>query len=160
VLWEQDGSAHELPSLGGTVNTSLIAVGNRAIAINSQGQIVGGSTLPGNTTAHAVLWPNKTSILDLGTLPGDSVSGALSINDQGDVVGVSNDASGNPRAFLWQNGVMYDLNDPAVIPAGSPLFLLFAAGINSRGEISGFGLTSSFEVHAFLATPTHGTAAK
>jgi probable HAF family extracellular repeat protein len=157
VLWEKDGSVHELPSLGGTVNTTLFAVGNRAISINNQGQMVGGSTLPGNTTAHAVLWPNKTSILDLGTLPGDFVSGALEINDRGDVVGVSQDPSGNPRAFLWQNGAMHDLND--LIPPNSPLYLLFAAGIDSRGEIAGFGLTSAFEVHAFLATPSNGAAA-
>jgi hypothetical protein len=29
------------------------------------------------------------------------------------------------------------------------LFLLFATGINSRGEIVGFGLTSTFDAHAF-----------
>jgi probable HAF family extracellular repeat protein len=159
VLWEKDGSAHELPSLGGTVNTSLIAVGNRAIAINNRGQMVGGSALPDNTTAHAVLWPNRTSILDLGTLPGDSNSAALSINNQGDVVGVSNDPSGNPRAFLWQDGVMHDLNE--LVPTDSPIYLLFAAGIDSRGEIAGWGVVKSTgEVHAFLATPADGMAAK
>jgi len=159
VLWEKDGSAHELPSLGGTVNTSLVAVGNRALAINNRGQMVGGSSLPDNTTAHAVLWLDKTSILDLGTLPGDSNSAALSINKQGDVVGVSNDPSGNPRAFLWQDGVMHDLNE--LVPADSPMYLLFAAGIDSRGGIAGWGVVKSTgEVHAFLATPAHGTAAK
>ena len=29
------------------------------------------------------------------------------------------------------------------------MFLLFATGINSRGEIVGFGLTSTFDAHAF-----------
>jgi hypothetical protein len=46
--------------------------------------------------------------------------------------------SGNLRALLWQNGVMTDLN--ALIPANSGLYLQFASeGINSRGEIAGFG---------------------
>jgi hypothetical protein len=36
------------------------------------------------------------------------------------------------RAFLWQNGVMTDLN--ILIPADSLLYLLFAHGINSRRE--------------------------
>jgi probable HAF family extracellular repeat protein len=154
VLWEKDGSVHDLGSLGGTVNTALIAVGNRAIYINNRGEVVGGSTLPGNTTAHAFLWTRQTGMRDLGTLPGDFNSGALAINDKGDVVGVSNDTSGGARAFLWQNGVMTDLN--TLIPPNSPLYLLLAAGIDSRGEIAGFGLTSAFEVHAFLATPIHG----
>ena len=55
------------------------------------------------------------------------------------------------RAFLWQNGVMTDLN--TLIPTDSPFYLLFAHGINSRGEIVGFGVTSAGDVHAFLATP-------
>ncbi len=56
--------------------------------------------------------------------------------------------------FLWQNGVMTDLN--TLIPAGSPLFLLVAVDINSRGEFVGFAFqTSTLEVHAYLATPSN-----
>jgi probable HAF family extracellular repeat protein len=81
-------------------------------------------------------------------------SGGQSINDSGAVVGLSIDASGNPRAFLRQNGVMTDLN--TLVPDDSPLFLLDALNINSRGEIVGFGVTSTGDVHAFLATPNNG----
>jgi probable HAF family extracellular repeat protein len=89
---------------------------------------------------------------DLGTLPGDAASVGLGINVSGEVVGLSLDASGNPRAFLRQNGVMTDLE--TLIPADSPFLALFVADIiNSSGEIAGFGLTNSFEVHGFLATP-------
>ena len=96
---------------------------------------------------------------DLGTLPGDVVSSTSGINSKGQVVGASFDTGGNPRAFLWQSGVMTDLN--TLIPADSPLFLLAAKGtINSRGQIAGFGLEKSTgEVHAFLATPTNGEVA-
>jgi probable HAF family extracellular repeat protein len=151
VLWEKDGSVHDLGNLGGSVNTALPGVGNRALGINNQGQVVGGSTLPGNVTAHAFLWTREKGMQDLGTLPGDFNSGALSINNKGEVVGVSNDQSGGARAFLWRNGVMTDLN--TLVPPNSPLNLLFAAGINDVGEIVGFALTSTFDVHAFLATP-------
>jgi probable HAF family extracellular repeat protein len=70
------------------------------------------------------------------------------------VVGFSDlpgDTTGH--AFLWQNGVMTDLN--TLIPADSPLFLIEAAGtINSRGQIAGYALqTTTSEFHAFLATP-------
>ena len=50
---------------------------------------------------------------------------------------------------------MSDLND--LIPANSPLYLLYALGINDAGEIVGFALeTSTGDVHAYLATPRHG----
>ena len=64
-------------------------------------------------------------------------------------------AAGNGRAFLWQNGVMTDLN--TLIPAGSPLFLIEATGtINSRGQIAGIALQiSTGQIHAFLATPSN-----
>ncbi len=91
---------------------------------------------------------------DLGTLPGDILSVANSINDRGEVVGESDDPNGNARAYLRQNGVMMDLN--ALIPAGSPLFLLCGLSINSSGQIAGFGMTSGGDLHGFLATPTSG----
>jgi len=64
---------------------------------------------------------------------------------------------GNCRAFLWQDNVMSDLN--ALIPANSPLYLMFACAINDLGEIAGQAFeTSTGEVHAFLATPIPGKA--
>jgi len=109
------------------------------------------SDLGGDTTNHAFLWQNGV-MTDLGTLPGDFYSFAGGINDKGQVVGASCDVNGNCRAFLWQNGTMTDLN--TLIPANSPLILLTAPNINSRGEIVGQAYQGSTgEVHAFLATP-------
>ncbi|MGC2450571.1 MAG: hypothetical protein WA477_23170, partial [Candidatus Sulfotelmatobacter sp.] len=79
-----------------------------------------------------------------------------SINDAGSVVGLSLDANFNPRAFLWENGVMTDLN--TLIVGDSPLYLMSGCSINSRGEITGLGLTSTGEIHTYLATPTQGVA--
>jgi probable HAF family extracellular repeat protein len=167
VLWEKDGSVHDLGGLGGTVNTALLAIGNVAFGINNRGQVVGVSALSGSTTTHAVLWiRDGGKPRDLGTLSGDVNSAGLGINDRGEVVGGSIDggvASGNPRAFLWRNGVMTDLN--TLVPASTPLYLLTAFTINNAGEIAGFGATSSGDIHAFLATPcdrdhVHGEGCK
>jgi probable HAF family extracellular repeat protein len=93
---------------------------------------------------------------DLGTLSGDLASNGISINESGSVVGVSLDANFNPRAFLWEKRVMTDLN--TLVAGDSPLYLLTGCSINSRGEITGLGLTSTGEIHTYLATPTHGVA--
>jgi probable HAF family extracellular repeat protein len=145
LLWE-DGTATDLGNLGGTMN-------NVPLDINDEGQVVGLSNLPGDTTNHAFLWTEDDGMQDLGTLPGDFSSVADGINSKGQVVGGSFDTKGNGRAFLWQDGVMTDLN--TLIPASSPLFLIEASGtINSRGQIAGVALQiSTSQVHAFLATP-------
>jgi probable HAF family extracellular repeat protein len=153
VLWDFDGTPLDLGNLGGSVDVSLPAVGNRGLYISNRGEVVGGSALAGNKTAHAFLWTRDAGMKDLGMLNGDSNSGALAINDRGEVVGVSNDDKGNFRAFLWRNGLMTDLNTLA--PSDSPLYLLFALGINNRGEIVGYGATKSGDVHAFLAMPSN-----
>jgi len=92
---------------------------------------------------------------DLGVLPGDFVGAGLGLNNNGEVVGPSFAAPGPtsaiPRAFLWANGKMHDLN--ALVPPDSPLYLLFADGINDSGEIVGFGADNNGDIHAFLATP-------
>ena len=93
---------------------------------------------------------------DLGTLSGDVASVSISINEAGSEVGASLDAKFNPRAFLWEDGVMTDLN--TLIAGDSPLYLLTGCSINSRGEITGLGLTSTGEIHTYLATPTGGVA--
>jgi probable HAF family extracellular repeat protein len=160
VIWEKNGSVHNLGNLGGTVNTSMLGVGTVAFAINNQGQVTGVSALPGNETFHPFLWTRDTRMRDLGVLSGDLVGAGLGINNEGDVVGASisapGPASGNPRAFLWRNGVMNDLNQ--LVPAGSPLYLLTAFAINDVGQVAGFGVTSTGEIHAFLATPCDADA--
>jgi probable HAF family extracellular repeat protein len=152
LLWKK-GQATDLGNLGGQTGE---AGGNIAYDINNQGQVVGNSDLQGDTTFHAFLWTKKTGMQDLGTLSGDVASVSIAINDTGSVVGASLDANFDPRAFLWEKGVMTDLN--TLIAGDSPLYLLTGCSINSRGEITGLGLTSTGETHTYLATPTHGGA--
>lgn len=133
VLW-QNGTVVDIGNLGG-------AGWNTPYAINDRGQVVGFSDLPGDVVdgvlsfnAHAFLWTKGDGIQDLGTLPGDSISEAVDINDRGQVVGLSCGAT-TCRAFVWQNGVMMDMN--ALIPQNSSLYLTAASAIDSRGIITG-----------------------
>ena len=67
---------------------------------------------------------------DLGKLSGDVASVSISINDAGSIVGASLDKKFNPRAFLWEKGVMTDLNTR--IAGHSPVYLMTGCSINSR----------------------------
>jgi probable HAF family extracellular repeat protein len=144
VVW-RNGSVFNLGGLGGVMN-------NAAFAINNSGQIVGISDPPDDATTYAVLWQNG-AITNLGVLPGDVTSVAYDINAQGQVVGDSCDAAFNCRAFLWDHGVMMDLN--SLIPPTSPLYLTGVGGINDEGEIAGTAALKSNpnEAPAFLAIP-------
>jgi probable HAF family extracellular repeat protein len=155
VLWEND-TVTDLGNLGGTCITPCISptlgpLGNVALYVNNQGQVFGTSVLAGEQTQHAFMWTRETGMQDLGTVKGDYASVALGANDRGEVVGLSFDKTGVPRAFLRRNGVMLDLN--TLLPANSPIHALAAGLINSRGEIAGFGVTSGGEMHGYLATP-------
>jgi probable HAF family extracellular repeat protein len=143
VRW-QDGIPTDLGNLGGSLATGF--------GVNNRGQVAGVSALPGNTSFHAFLWGEKDGIQDLGTLSGDTNSFSGNINDEGQVPIQSCDNVNNCRAAIWQDGVMTDLNK--LIPKGSPLFLLLANWINSRGEIVGaaFDQTTGATV-PFLAVP-------
>jgi probable HAF family extracellular repeat protein len=149
VLW-RNGSVFDLGGLGGTMN-------NYAIVINNAGWIAGNSDLAGDNkpgaipATRAVLWRNG-AITNLGTLPGDYLSLAQDMNGKGQVVGVSCDVNFNCRPFLWDHGMMKDLN--SLFTLGSPQ-LTFAAGINDDGDIAGTAYDPvTGESPAFLAIPS------
>jgi probable HAF family extracellular repeat protein len=152
VLW-QNGQAIDLGNIGGHG-------WNTPTFINNQGQIVGFANQNGDLVNgqlalnfHAFLWTQDRGMRDLGTLPGDAISEALGINEAGQIVGVSFGAGfSHPRAFLWQDGAMMDLN--SLIPTGSSLTLQVAGDINDRGEITGTAFDSTTKtIPAFLAIP-------
>lgn len=118
----------DLGTLGGTSLDSSVADG-----INSQGDVVGWSTIGGLT--HAFLWTSGDGMRDLGTLGGRS-SAALAINDLRQVVGWAEDAAGRRHAFLWTETTgmrSIDRIDPTR-PLGTPSE---AAAINNVGQIAG-----------------------
>jgi probable HAF family extracellular repeat protein len=56
------------------------------------------------------------------------------------------------RAFLYQDGVMTDIN--TLVQPASPLYLVLANDINDRGEIVGYATdTNTNATVAFLAVP-------
>src|SRR5262249_29796619 len=105
---------------------------------------------------HAFLWTREAGIQDLGTLPGDTLSEGLGINERRHVVGISCTAGfASCRAFLWQDGQMSDLND--LVAAGYPDHLFFANDINDRGWIAGQAtLHDTGASVAFRAVPATG----
>jgi len=152
VLWD-DGRPTDLGNIGGHGwNTPTFINKHRQIVgfANTSGDVVNGKLA---LKFHAFIWTKERGMRDLGTLPGDAISEALGINEVGQVVGVSyGPGFSNPRAFLWQNDVMTDLN--SLVPAGSTLTLQVAGDINDRGEITGAAFDSSTKTNpAFLAIP-------
>lgn len=108
-----------------------------ANVINDAGVVAGGAVFS-NRPNDAALWKDGV-VTDLGFLPADCFSEAWSINTLGQVGGVSVSCDGSVwRAFLWEHGSMVDLN--SLVPPGSTLSLVYAVGINDRGEIAGNGV--------------------
>ncbi len=102
-----------------------------ANAINDSGQIVGSRWSNLHSRERATMWVEGAPI-DLHTLP-NNFSYALDINSSGQVVGYYGDTA--YRAFIWQNGVMTDLNTLVTLPAG--WVIRSAVGINDAGQIIG-----------------------
>jgi probable HAF family extracellular repeat protein len=151
MLWEADGTPRYLGTLGGTGANPNAA--NLTININNKGHAVGTSALAGDQTGHAFLWTKEKGMQDLGTLNGDFISGAIAINDSEQISGVSIGPDG-PRAFVWQNGSMSDLNS---LVRPTPLHLLFGAAINAGGQIAGIAVdTRNGDMHGYVATPLRG----
>lgn len=140
-----DGTGmHDLGTLGG--------LSSGASAINDSGTVVGTSaTFTG--PSRAFVYTNG-AMQSLGTLSTEpyAESYAQDINDSGDIVGAGSSAGGvNPRAMLFTDGTMYDLN--TLVPTNSGFVLNWAYGINDVGQIVGCGTTSTGQTHGFLLTP-------
>ncbi len=103
----------------------------------SPGSINGHGEIVGSTDMRPILWKDGV-ISELGALGGGDGS-ATDINDAHQVVGLSmtQDVS-TWHAFIWEEGVMRDLND--LIPADLGWELVSASAINDAGQIVATGL--------------------
>ena len=117
-IWEQTPFIYENGVL------SVLSGIGEALDVNDNGAVVGQMYIFGGTY-HASMWMNG-SVIDLGTLPGETGSRATAINNPGQVVGYS-----GLRAFRWENGVMMEL--PSALGATWSV----ANDINDAGEIVG-----------------------
>jgi len=151
VLWER-GRVKQIPTLGGES-------WHTPMDINEAGDVVGFSNPAGDAggifIARAFLWTGGRKSRDLGVLRGDLTSQARGINSQRQVVGVSTGPTGN-RAFLWEDGVMKDLN--TLVRPGFADHLVSAQHINDAGVITGTLLQQSTGATlTFVAIPTAAT---
>ncbi len=99
---------------------------------------------------HAFLYQDQTGMVDLGTLGGEN-SAASGINSRGQVVGISDTASGSGALFVYtQLGGMQEVS----IVNLPPDFEVGGGRINYSGVIAGTGwdLTKA-DNQAYVATP-------
>jgi probable HAF family extracellular repeat protein len=130
---------------------------SKAFGINAAGAVVGESGTA-NGFDHAFLWVPGTRdgvrgrMHDLGTPPGQAISTASAINDQGTIAGSSLNAEFlGGRAFVWvpsrphaATGTMTDLPQPRGVRQSG------ASAINDRVLITGTMETAGGQVHGFL----------
>jgi probable HAF family extracellular repeat protein len=147
VLW-QNGEPTVL------VNPNGAPYWNTPMMINESGDVVGFAGAPGDAAGNFTppfMWTRQQGWVFLPLLAGDIAGAATSINASRQVVGYSNDAGGNLHPWIYENGVVTNLNE--LVEPGSgvlgPIALLF--DINDAGVITGSTTTGQ----AFVATPVH-----
>jgi probable HAF family extracellular repeat protein len=141
---------------------------NFGFDINNAGTVVGRLSVgPTIAVFHPFMYSHGTTT-DLGTLfPNDSsaVGAAFGLNNSGTIVGFVAQSGGtigpprvppvNPRAFVYANGKMVDLN--TLLPAGRANWTLITAeDISDNGNIVGTAFVGGYpngNEHAYLLTP-------
>ncbi|WP_254053994.1 PEP-CTERM sorting domain-containing protein [Singulisphaera sp. GP187] len=138
--------------MGGPVNSFYGTVSG----INDHLMITGSQQKSPNwqETAPVLIDPTITSgtsrFVDLGSLGGKNGTGNA-LNNAGQVVGWSEIANGAHHAFLYDKGIMEDLN--TLIPPTAGLNLESAIGIDASGRIVAFGTDRSGATHEYFLTP-------
>ena len=137
VLWE-NGHPIDLRNLGGHGWNTPTAINNRSAVVgfaNQPNDIVNGSLA---FIPEAFLWTKENGMIGLKALPGDAISEATDINDAGQIVGVSYTGTdfSNPRAFIYQDGMMTPLNQLLSKSDQASFYISSTGGINDLGEIA------------------------
>ena len=137
MFW-RNGQAYELQPLPGQQYGEVYDINNAGLMV--------GESLNGNfvtpITMRATLFSLYADPVDLGTLGGAKAS-AAGINEDGDIVGVADNASGQSHAFLYKDGVMQDLGTLGGTVSN-------ANAINNNDEIVGRSLLANGAIRAFL----------
>ncbi len=129
-----------------------------AFALNEAAPVVGSGSIPEDGhpfgIPRAFLW-QRGKFTMLGTLPDHLISRAQDIrtNPQ-QIVGRSWNVDDIPtiaHGFIWEEGVMYDLND--FISGEYGVLIEGATGISATGEIIANGDDAAGEIVAFYLTP-------
>lgn len=140
-------TTHAFLYANGVMNDLSPGMGNSsATSINNNGQVAGYASHDNGTRYIATIW-SSGSITGLGTL-GGTYSYAFDINNMGQAVGYAGTGRGLDHAFLWQDGVMTDLNS---LVQKTDWELWSADAINDKGFIVGRGFLNG-EEHGYLLT--------
>ena len=132
-----------------------------AFAVNAAGDAVGIGYLQGsiNFAEDAVLFKHDGTVVDLGNLGNSLPNGsARGINDSGVIVGYDRYAGGGTgayHAFVYANSTtgMQDLNSAGLVLNRDAWMLDYASGIDSAGDITGYGTNGAGQVHGYLLMP-------
>lgn len=140
-----DGVPENNPSAGAarSINVTRVDLGtlggasSYAADINKGNTVVGWSETPAGAT-HAFRWSAAAGMVDLGTLPGDAMSRAVAVLDEGvqgggQILGVSGD-EGRWTPVVWSTSGSISALPIPLIP-GSTIAL--PTGFNARGDVVG-----------------------
>jgi probable HAF family extracellular repeat protein len=106
-------------------------------AINDRGDVAGGGVVPygASSKSRAFFYADGVA-MNLGALPGYLRSHAYDVNNDRIVVGYCSDSDRQAdSAFVWKDGVMWNLNDVVVDDLTHVFVLKSATAINELGEI-------------------------
>jgi probable HAF family extracellular repeat protein len=138
---------HSLGMLPGYDLTDARAISSNGVWVAGHCRAIGGPT-------GAFVWSETTDMIGLGRF-GGATSWALGVNNAGEVVGWSDTGGGkhSQAAFLWQDGIMFDLN--LLADTGGKIHLQLAKDINNAGHVVGLMSISRpvSESHGFLLIP-------
>lgn len=136
VVWEQDATGQYTLKNLGTFGYDQ----SSGRDINDVGQIIGTVTSGTGTTAITEAFIYEDGEIALLGGFGGTTGAANGINQFGQVVGSSQNVGKQNRAFVWNDGTIFDLNNSVSNPAalsvnGSQVTLTTATGINNFGDI-------------------------
>ncbi|MEO6527334.1 MAG: PKD domain-containing protein [Gemmatimonadaceae bacterium] len=141
VLWDAANAIQDLGTLGG--------LSSAAIDINASGQVIGTSTIAGETETHVFRWSAGSGMQDLTAQLG-TLTSVIGINDAGQIAGSYTTSSGETHAFLYTPAS--GLRDLGTLGGTSSN----ATGLNNNGQVVGNSTVANGDLHDFLWTPTDG----
>jgi uncharacterized protein (TIGR03437 family) len=148
VIWSHTG---QRINLSGVSATQL----GYPTGINSKGQVIGSS---GTQTSSSFFYDGEGNITPIEVTGGTSVI-VSSLNDSGEVIGISQNGNGTARPFQYSNGVITDLNGavrnlPNGLILSGPVYYINNAGQMLATAMAGSASTAT----QYLLTPVSGPA--